>query len=124
MPMSDAGRELIAAALTGDTISPYNNANTYLGVGDSAAAFSASQTSLQGAQQDLKPMDASYPLRLGAAISFRAVFDTADANFAWNEWGVFNALEDGTMLNRRVESLGTKDNTQTWQLTVNLTVVG
>lgn len=124
MPMSDAGRGLIAAALTGDSIVPFNNANAYLGVGDSAVAFNVAQTDLQGAQQELKPMDASYPLRLGASISFRAQFDTADANFAWNEWGVFNALQDGIMLNRRVESLGTKDNTQTWQLTVNLTVVG
>ena len=56
------------------------------------------------------------------ALTFRSLFGTGDANFAWNEWGVFNASSSGTMLNRKVESLGTKTSAQSWQLTVTLTI--
>ena len=48
----------------------------------------------------------------------------ASANFNWQEIGVFNsvALGSGTMFNRFLSAIGTKPNTQTWQLTVTITV--
>lgn len=112
----------IAKALKGDALTLFNNANAYIGAGDSAAAFAAGQTDLQAAVNKFRqPMDATYPTRSGAALTFKATFASGDANFAWNEWGVFNAAAAGVMLNRKVEALGTKTSSQEWEYTVVLT---
>ena|SRR3569833_2336507 len=101
---------------------PLNGSNTYLAVGDSSTAFSAAQTDLQAASNKTrKGMDAGYPLRSGNVLTVRALFGQADANYAWNEHALFNASTAGTMINRKVESLGTKANTQSWLLTVTIT---
>lgn len=100
----------------------FNNANAYIGVGDSSTAFSAAHTDLQAASNKLrKAMDATYPSGGSNVITFRSTFATGDANFAWNEWGIFNGSSGGTMLVRKVESLGTKTSAQTWQFTVVVT---
>jgi hypothetical protein len=109
----------IAAAAT-----PFSNANSYIGVGDSSTAFSAAHTDLQAATNTLrKAMDATYPSGGSNVITFRSTFATGDANWAWQEWGIFNNPTNGsgTMLSRKVESLGTKTSTQTWQFTATLT---
>lgn len=122
MPLTDAGRNHMVQATIGAAVTAFNNANSYIGVGDSTTAFAVGQTDLQAATNKLrKAMDATYPSGASNVITFRSTFATGDANFAWQEWGVFNAASGGTMLNRKVESLGTKTNTQTWQFTVTLT---
>jgi hypothetical protein len=55
-------------------------------------------------------------------MTFRSTFATSEANWAWQEWGVFNAFSSGTMMSRKVESLGTKTSAQSWQLTVTITL--
>lgn len=107
-------------ATIGAGVTAFNNANAHIGVGASTTAFSASQTDLL-TTPTRKAMDATYPSGGSNVITFRSTFGTSDANIAWQEWGVFNASSAGTMLNRKVESLGTKTNTQTWQFTVTLT---
>lgn len=67
-------------------------------------------------------MEATYPQRSANVITARSLFGLADANFPWNEWGFFNASSGGTMMNRKVESLGTKPASQSWQFTVTLTL--
>lgn len=107
----------------GAAVTAFNNANAHIGVGDSSTAYAAGQTDLQAATNKLrKAMDATYPTGGANVITFRATFATGDANFAWNEWGIFNASSAGTMLSRKVESLGTKTSAQTWQFTTTLTV--
>lgn len=124
MALTNAGRDLIAAALVGDAYTAFDAANAHIGVGDSAVAFDAAHTDLQALTNKLrKAMEAPYPTRVVNALNFRSLFATTDANFAWNEWGVFNAASAGDMLNRKVEALGTKTAAQSWQLTVTLTVV-
>ena len=123
MPITDAGRNHLVQAGIGAAVTAFNNANAYIGVGDSTTAFNASQTDLVAATNKLrKAMDATYPQGSSNVITFRSTFATGDANFAWQEWGVFNASSAGTMLSRKVESLGTKTSAQTWQFTVTLTV--
>ena len=122
MPITDAGRNHLVQAGIGAAVTAFNNANAYIGVGDSTTAFAAGQTDLQAStNKTRKAMDATYPSGSSNVITFRSTFGTSDANYAWNEWGTFNASSGGTMLNRKVESLGTKTNTQTWQFTVTLT---
>lgn len=91
-------------------------------MGDSATAHAVAQTDLQAATNKLrKAMDGGYPSGAANVITFRSTFATGDANWVWNEWGIFNAASGGTMLSRKVEALGTKTNTQTWQFTATLT---
>lgn len=99
----------------------YANANAYVGVGDSTTAAAVGQTDLQAATNKLrKVMDATYPSRAGQTVMFRSTFGTADANWTWNEWAVFNAATGATMLNRKVESLGAKTSGNTWILSVSI----
>lgn len=115
----------------GAALTYFNNANAAIGVGDSSTAAAATQTDLQAATNRLrKAMDATYPQHtdgvvVGAAsATFRSTFATADANWVWNEWGVFNSptAATGRMLNRKVEALGTKTSAASWQFTVTMTL--
>lgn len=122
MGLTTVGRDFIAGAITGHETTLFNSTNAHIGVGDSSAAFAAAQTDLQGTNKLRKPMDATYPQRTNNQLTFKATFGAADANWTWNEWGVFNAASDGVMLNRKVENLGTKASGSTWVLTVTLTI--
>lgn len=124
MGLTNAGRNLIATGIVTGTISPaFNNANSYIGVGDSAAAFDVTHTDLQAATNKLrKAMQATYPQQATNVLTYQSLFATADANWAWNEWGLFNAAAAGTMLSRKAESLGTKTSAQSWQITATLTL--
>lgn len=122
MGLTTAAATEIAKCAINDSPTYINASNAYLGVGDSTTAFVASQTDLQAASNKVRQgMDATYPTRSGAAVTLRALFGTSAANFAWQEWATFNAAAAGVMWQRKVESLGTKANTQSWQLTVTLT---
>lgn len=127
MGLSNAARDLIGPAITGTALpTAFNNANSYLGVGDSSTAYANTQTDIVAATNRLKKaMDATYPTTATNVLTFRSTFATTDANFAWQEWAVFNggpAFATGTMLNRFVQSLGTKTSAQSWQLTATLTL--
>lgn len=123
MPLLTSGRNHIAADLMGESVTEFNNANSYLCVGNSSTAFSAAHTDLQGGSKTRKAMDATYPQRSTNVLTFKATFATGDANHAWDEWGVANASTAGTLLNRKVEALGTKTSAQAWVFEVSLTVV-
>lgn len=123
MSMTNAYRDYVAQQSIGEAVTAFNNANANIGVGDSSTAFAAGQTDLQAAANKLrKGMEAGYPTRSANVLTFRSLFSTAEANFAWNEWAVFNAAAAGTMMNRKVEALGTKTSAQSWQLTVTNTL--
>jgi hypothetical protein len=113
----------------GQALTYFNNANAHIGVGaNSGTAAADTQTDLL-TTPTRKAMDATYPLHTDTtgtvgskSITFRSTFATGDANIAWNEWGVFNASTGGRMLNRKVESLGTKTSAATWVLTITLSL--
>ncbi|MGI5293162.1 hypothetical protein ACQEVF_58990 [Nonomuraea polychroma] len=113
----------------GTTVTAFDAANARIGVGDGTAAADALHTDLQGASTLRKGMDATYPQHadgVGAAastVTFRATFSTAEANFVWAEWGIFNAVAGGRMLNRKVEALGEKTSAASWVFTVQLSLV-
>ena len=126
-----AGITAMLNLLIGAGGTAFNNANAYLGVGDSTTAAAIGQTDLQAATNKLrKAMDATYPSHTdgtgsgAATVTFRATFGSSDANFAWQEWIVANSPTAGTgrALNRKVESLGTKASGTTWVFTVTLTL--
>lgn len=123
MALTDAGRDFIASAIINDGPPDFFvEADTWIGVGNSATAEAAGQTDLQGASKTRKVMDAGFPTIATNVLTFQSTFATGDANYTWAEWGVFNDTSAGTMLARKVEALGTKTSAQTWQITVDLTV--
>lgn len=122
MGSTTAVMSVAAAALKGEAITAYDTANAHLGVGNGNTGFSAAHTDLQGASKTRKAMDDTYPQRTGAALTFQATFGTSEANYAWEEWGVFNAASAGTMLQRKVESLFTKTNVMSAVLQVQVTL--
>ncbi len=118
-----AGITLLLNLLIGAGGTTYANANCYLGVGDSSAAEAIGQTDLQAATNKLrKAVAATYPQVATNVLTVQAVFATGDANWVWNEWGTFNASTAGTMLNRKVASLGTKTSAASWTLTITITI--
>lgn len=122
MPLTDAGRNFIAGAIIGSG-TVFSNANARLGVGDSSTAFAVGQTDLQASTNKLrKGMEATYPQVAANVITFRSLFGTSEANFAWAEFGIFNDASGGVMLSRKVEALGTKTSAASWQLTVEATI--
>lgn len=111
------------------TLTYFDNSNAHIGVGDSTTTAAATQTDLQAATNKArKAMDSTYPQHTdgtssgSATITFKATFGTSDANFAWQEWGLFNASSGGRMLNRKVESLGTKTSAASWAFTITVTL--
>lgn len=120
----DSGIINLLNAMIGVAITAFSNANARLGVGDSSTAWATNQTDLQAATNKLrKGMNATYPTGTGTkTITFQSDFLTGEANWAWAEWGIFNAASGATsMLSRKVESLGTKVS-GTWTLTVTFTL--
>ena len=108
--------------LTGGSETAFNNANARLGVGDSTASEAASQTDLQAASnKTYKAMAATYPLIAAQTVTFRSVFASADANYAWQEFVVDNGSGAAKTLNRKVSSQGTKASGQTWTLDLAIT---
>jgi hypothetical protein len=117
-------QQLIGSAV----ITPFNNANARIGVGDSVTAAVDTQTDLQAAtNKTYKAMDATYPQHtdsvsvVGAkTITFRSTFASADANYAWQEWIIDNGATQARRLNRKVASLGTKASGASWVFTVTV----
>lgn len=122
MGLLNVYRDHLAKTTIGEAVTPFDNANAYIGVGNSTTAYATTQTDLVGASKTRKGMEAGYPQRSANALTFRAVFGTGDANHAWNEWIVANASIAGTAMNRKVESLGTKTNAEIKTFTATITL--
>lgn len=120
MAITAAGIRFLTQAAVGQGV-PFNASNARIGVGDGSTPFNASQTDLQGANRLRQIMDTDYPIVAPPAITFKSTFTQSEANFPWNEWAIFNAATGGVMLNRVVESNGTKQGNQTWVLEVTVT---
>ena len=128
MPLLRTGRNNIAAMLNGEAITAYGGTNACMFVGSGSGIHDASDNHLKGNGIGAT-MEATYPSRSVNVLSYRSLFSTSVANFAWMEWGVKNATTTATstaanvaMLQRMVEDLGLKANTQQWQFTATLTL--
>lgn len=117
-----AGITVLLNLLKGDADTAFSNANAYLGVGDSTTGTNVAQTDLQASSNKLrKAMNATYPVDSAPTITFQSTFGSSEANFVWNEVATFNAASAGSMLNRVVQSLGTKSSGSSWSLTETIT---
>ena len=109
--------------LTGAAETNFGNANAFIGVGDDATAAAATQTGLQAATNKLyKAMEATYPTISAQTTTWRSVFGSSEANYAWNEFTVANGNSDAAdNLNRLVSAQGTKASGQTWTIDLAIT---
>lgn len=101
----------------------FDNTNARLGVGNSATAAAATDTALLGASTLFKAMDGGFPT-FGTLqkATWRSTFQSADANFAWEEFTVDNGATPLKNLNRKVSAQGMKVAGQVWELTLEITL--
>jgi len=127
--LAEGIQQLLRLAIGESGLTPYNNANARIGVGDGTVGASRDQTGLQGTNKAFAPMDSGYPVvEQDTSVSpstyrvvFQATFGGDVANFTWNEATVVNAPDDtGQNLNRLVGSFGTKASGQTWVATCRI----
>ena len=107
--------ELLKLLAGNGTATAFSAANAQIGVGNSNAAESASQTGLQGASKAFAAMDDGYPAISNQTITYQGTFGADDANFAWEECTVVNGADDTAVnLNRKTQPMGTKLTGTTW----------
>lgn len=118
-------------ATTAQTLTYFNSTTAAVGVGDSTTAAADTQTDLQAATNKLRVgMNAGYPdhtpgtTSAAKTIRYRSTFDTTQANWSWQEAGIFNSATAGVgrMLNRKVTDMGTKTSASSFQITFDLTI--
>lgn len=112
----NVGIQLLEDLLIGAGGTAYNLANSFIGAGDGNTAPAASQTNLQGTNKLRKA--ATSVSRTDETLTWVATFGTGEANFDWEELGIFNHVSAGTMLCR---SLVPGPFTKTSSLTVTVT---
>jgi hypothetical protein len=119
----NAGINLLWSLVCGGAGVAFDNAAAVLGVGDSTSPASVEQTGLQ-APTNLAYglMDDGYPT-YGAdqTATWRTTFGSTEANFAWQEFVVFNGTGAAAVaLNRKVSSQGTKVAGESWRLSLSI----
>ena len=122
------GRNLLAQMLTKthSTNAYYDSTGAVLFVGSgTASCHDPTYTALQGAPV-ASTMEAGYPSLATNIIQYRGTYTTAQANFEWWEWSIGNSTASCGLdnLNRAWSSagLGTKVNTQSWQMTASVSL--
>jgi hypothetical protein len=112
-----AGATYLFTRATSDAPAKIDGTNGRLCVGDSTTAVAIGQTDLQASTNKLRKVFDAAPTVSTNSYTAVATFGTSDANFAWNEAGVANSSSGATLLNRVVQSFGTKTSSLTWVLT-------
>lgn len=138
--LTTAGLNRITNLIIGGGGQAFTSTSTraVVGVGDSSTAASVTDGEMLGAgatHEYYMPADASNPTQSNGVITCNATFNTDNSQFAWNEWGFAiataaasssasfaTATTTGVLLNRKVQSLGTKGAGATWTLQATITL--
>lgn len=129
----DVGKQRLSDLITG-TGQAFTTARGVTGVGNGTAATTSGMVALQGASQYYKALDGA-PSSVTGVITASTTYTGADANFAWEEWcwavataapvasATFaTATTSGIMVNRKIQTLGTKAVNAVWTLQAQVTV--
>lgn len=131
--LTTAGLQRLTNLLIGAGGTALTNTTARLGTGNSATAAAVGQTDLQASAGSgnrwFQIMDATFPTAVNGVVTLKSTFATGDGNYAWAEWcsdiGTATVTSantvNATMLNRAVQSLGTKVS-GSWVLTATLTI--
>ena len=139
--LTTAGLIRIVNLITGGGGAAFNHAQSFCGVGDGSTAATVSDVDLAAAAGSthrwFQGTDSSNPSVTGTngVITCNTTYQSGDGNFAWNEWtlGVATGTITATsviasvgtspiMLNRKVQSLGTKASGAVWTLQATITL--
>jgi hypothetical protein len=102
---------------------PFNTANSYIGVGDGTAAASGEQTGLLGANKLYKAVDPTYPQINAQTITYRATYGSGEAAFAFQEFTIANGDSDSAInLCRKVDDHSSKPLNDTWVISCSITL--
>lgn len=115
---------------TGAQLQAFSSGVAKIGLGASTATAAATQTDLQTTgTKTYITCTTGYPKlwnvtsSSGRMAQFAFALTSSQANYAINEWGVFNSTSaNKRMLNRKVQALGTKTSAQTWTGTITLSI--
>jgi len=115
--------ELLTILGSASSGTKFDNTNAYLAVGTGSGAADTGDTEATFTAIVPKAMEATFPTYgTFQKITFKSIYGSADANQAWDEFGVMNASTAGKLLNRKVSAQGTKVAGQTWELTLEITL--
>lgn len=127
--LTTAGLNRLTSLLIGAGGQAFDATHARLGVGDDTTAAAVGDLDLStGTNQFYRLPDATYPTQSNGVVTFKASFADAEANFAWQCWGIdvsTSAASNGStanvpLLNRKVQSMGTKTS-GVWALTATIT---
>jgi hypothetical protein len=121
------GINLMLLHLIGDTnLTAYTSGSAVIKVGNSTTAAASGDTDILGGSNAESAMDSGFPTVSITTATWKATFGSAAANFAWEEVAVKNAAgavsQAVRILNRKVQSFGTKASGSTWTMTLTLTI--
>jgi hypothetical protein len=102
---------------------PFNNANSYIGVGNGTTAASGEQEELLGESKLYKAVDPTYPQINAQTITYRATFGLNEAAWSWDEFTIANGDSDSAInICRKVENHSTKPAADTWVVSLSITL--
>jgi hypothetical protein len=102
---------------------PFSNANSYIGVGDSTTVASGEQTGLLGANKLYKAVDPTYPQVNAQTITYRATYGSGEAAFGFQEFTIANGDSDSAInICRKVEDHSAKPLADTWVVSLSITL--
>lgn len=122
-----AGVTRLWQLVTGVSSAHLDAAASWLAVGDSQTAPTATDANLLGTNR-FRKLVSTAPVISGRQITFSSQFETGEANFAWLEVGVAwsaTVTAADTLVSRAAitsPGLGTKVNTAVWVLNWTLTI--
>ncbi len=133
--LNDGINNILTLALIGGSYTPLNTTDGCIGVGDSTTAAVASQTGLQAAtNKQWVIVTATTGTGSSQQLVLQASFGSSYANFAWNEICAGSTTTPASLpstgatppatahvLNRLVQSMGTKASGTTWTVTLTIT---
>lgn len=124
--LTTAGLDKLTKLITGGAATALNATNSRVGVGDRSTAEAVGDTNLTTTTNSyFRLNDGGWPTQANGVITMKASFADAEANFAWNSWGIDSGTANGqaataALINRKLQSMGTKTS-GVWALTVTLT---
>ena len=124
MPLLRTGRDRIAGLIVGTETCHWGTSGASIWVAATTVAHDPASTWPQESGI-AATMESGYPSVASNIFQHRAIFSTAQANFAWDNWWINTATasDAGVPLNHAsTAALGTKANTQSWQITTSVTL--
>jgi len=132
--LNDGINNILTPALIGGSYTALNTTDGCIGVGNGTTAAAATQTALQGSSCQWVIVTATTGTGSSQQLVLQASFGSSYGNFAWQEICAASTTTPASLpstattppatahiLNRLVQSMGTKASGTTWTVTLTIT---